>query len=429
MNGEAAVPATQDEKGWLRRFIFIFSGQSLSIVGSAIVQFAIVWYLTITTGSAAILALAGICGFLPQVLLTPIAGTYVDRWKRRYVMIAADGLIALSTVVLIALFAAGVVQIWEILLLLAVRASFSAFHWPAAQAATTLLVPERQLARVGGMTQAVFGLSSIIAPPVAAVLFAFVSMEYILVIDVATAFAAILPLALIRIPEPERKVSEVKGVVGEMKESLRFMRSWKGMLSVVVIFMVANMLASPAFSLLPLLVVDHFNGTAIDYASVEAMAGLGTLMGGIALGIWGGTKRKMVTVMAALLMAGVGTAAIAFLPPSGLLLLLLLALLVGSMFSMLNGAINAMMQASIPPEMQGRVFALVGSLAMSMAPLGLAIGGPTAEVFGIQPWFLAAGGAMALMAIVSAFVPAIMRVEDYREKMRLDAVKEPAQQG
>jgi len=200
------------------------------------------------------------------------------------------------------------------------------------------------------------------------------------------------------------------------------------MMSVVTIFMVANMLASPAFSLLPLLVVDHFNGTAIDYASVEAMAGLGTLLGGIALGVWGGTKRKMVTVMGALLMAGVGTAAIGFLPTSGLLLLLLLALLIGSMFSMLNGAINAMMQASIPPEMQGRIFALVGSLAMSMAPIGLAIGGPTAEIFGIQPWFLVAGGAMAAMAVISAFVPAVMRVEEYREKMKTIAAKEPAQQ-
>ncbi|OPY31915.1 MAG: enterobactin exporter EntS [Methanomassiliicoccales archaeon PtaU1.Bin124] len=411
---EAALPQpVTGNEAWLKRFLFIFSGQALSIVGSAIVQFAVIWYLTITTGSATVLAIAGICGFLPQVILTPIAGTYVDRWKRRYVMIAADGLIALSTVVLIALFAFGVVQFWEILVLLAVRSSFSSFHWPAAQAATTLLVPEQHLARVGGLTQAVMGLSSIMAPPIAAVLFAFVSMEFILAIDVVTALAAIIPLAMIKIPEPVRS-DERKSVMAEMKESLAFMRSWKGMIGVVAIFMVANMLAAPAFSLLPLLVVDHFGGTAIDYASVEALAGVGTLVGGVALGVWGGTKRKMTTVMASLLLGGFSVLAIGLVPSTGFLILLALALLVGSMFSILNGSINAMLQCCIPPAMQGRIFALVAALAMSMSPVGLAIGGPMAEVFGIQPWFLLAGGAMAVMAVASLLVPNIMTVEDRR---------------
>ena len=112
--GSGGIMVEGTEK-WFTRFVTIWSGQAASLIGSQLVQFALVWYLTIQTGSATVLAIASVAAMLPQILLSPIAGAYVDRWKRRHVMIAADAFIATSTFVLIVLFALGYVQIWHII--------------------------------------------------------------------------------------------------------------------------------------------------------------------------------------------------------------------------------------------------------------------------------------------------------------------------
>jgi DHA3 family macrolide efflux protein-like MFS transporter len=402
--------ATVKEERWLGRFMAIWSGQAVSLIGSALVQFALIWWLTITTGSATVLALAAIMGIVPQILLTPFAGVYVDRWRRRLTMIGADGLMAITTAVLVALFALDVVQVWQVYIVLFARSCLAAFHWPASQAATALLVPERNLARVAGLNQSIYGLSSVLAPPMAAALFAFVPIQYILSIDILTALVAIVPLVLIRIPEPKPSLEE-RHVIKEMAAAWKVLRNWSGALKVIGIFLIANLLLSPAFVLMPLLVVDYFKGDALDLAWVEACFGVGAIAGGLLLGIWGGTKRRIVTVMAATALAGVGATLIGIVPSDGLLLLLALALFIGAMFSVLNGSIIAIIQSSVEPGMQGRILALISALAMSVTPIGLAFAGPLADVMGVQPWFIIAGVVTAVMGAVAFFIPSVMRIE------------------
>jgi MFS transporter, DHA3 family, macrolide efflux protein len=397
---------------WFGRFFAIWTGQAFSLVGSQLVQFALVWYLTIQTGSATVLAVATMAAMLPQILLSPIAGAYVDRWKRRHVMIAADGLVAISTLALVTLFALGAAEIWEIFVVMFVRSCFTAFHWPASQAATTMLVPERHLARVAGFNQSLMGFAGILAPPLGAVLIAFLPMQWVLSVDIITAIIAILPLLAIRFPEPAAKVGPAHGVMADMKEGLRFIRSWRGAVLLITSFMVLNMLISPAFSFIPILVLDHFHGGAIDFASLEVMSGIGMIAGGIALGVWGGTKRKIVAVMASCSLAGVAVTLLAFVPSNGILLAMVLLLFIGGMMPILNGSVMALMQCSVPPGMQGRVFALLGSLAMAAAPVGLAIGGPVADLVGILPWFIISGVPMVLIGVGSFLIPSIMNIED-----------------
>jgi DHA3 family macrolide efflux protein-like MFS transporter len=371
VKGTEATPIQFPER-WFGRFFAIWAGQAFSLVGSQLVQFALVWYLTIQTGSATVLAVATMAAMLPQILLSPIAGAYVDRWKRREVMIAADGLVAVSTVVLIALFVLGTVEIWQIFLIMFVRSCFTAFHWPASQAATTMLVPERHLARVAGFNQSLLGFAGILAPPLGAILIAFLPMQWVLSVDVITAIIAILPLLVIRFPEPAARLGLQQGVMADMKEGLRFIRNWRGAVLLIASFMLLNMLISPAFSFIPILVIDHFHGGALDYASLEVMSGIGMVAGGIALGLWGGTRRKIITVMASCSLAGVGVTLLAFVPSNGILMAMGLLLFIGAMLPILNGAVMALMQSCVPPGMQGRVFALLGSLAMAAAPIGLA---------------------------------------------------------
>ncbi|HMZ07379.1 MAG TPA: MFS transporter, partial [Anaerolineales bacterium] len=164
-NSETTLP-----QNWAVRFFSIFTGQAFSLFGSSLVQFALIWYLTQKTGSATILATASLFGMLPQILLGPIAGTVVDRGNRRIIMIVSDASIALSTLVLVYLFSAGLVQIWHIYLILAIRSAGGAFHYPAMASSTSLMVPEKHLSRVAGANQTLQGLISIVAPPIGALL-------------------------------------------------------------------------------------------------------------------------------------------------------------------------------------------------------------------------------------------------------------------
>ncbi len=175
------------------------------MLGSHLVQFPLVWWLTETTGSATALAVATMMALLPQVFFSPIAGALVDRWNRRKVMMVADGVIALVVVVLAVLYALDAVQVWHIYLLMLIRAAGGAFHWPAMQASTTLMVPEKHLSRVVGLNQTLSGMANIVSPPLAALLFSILPMQSILAIDVGTAALAITPLFFIYVPQPERK--------------------------------------------------------------------------------------------------------------------------------------------------------------------------------------------------------------------------------
>ncbi len=397
---------------WFKRFIIIWSGQSASLIGSQLVQFALVWYLTIQTNSATVLAIASVAAIVPQILLSPIAGAYVDRWKRRHVMIAADALISLSTFVLIVLFALGYAQIWHIFVVLFVRSCFTAFHWPASRAATTMLVPEEHLTRVAGLNQSMQGFANILAPPIAAVLIAFLPIEQVLVFDILTALLAIFPLLVIKFPEPVPKDGPRQKVIVDLKEAFVYLRGWRGAITMMSMFMIVNMLITPAFNLMPILVVDAFHGGAYEYATLEAVAGIGMISGGIALSIWGGTKKKIITVMSSTILAGIGITLMALVPGNGFLLILGLVLFVGVMMPMLNGSLNSLLQASIPKGMQGRVFALMGSMSLAAAPVGMAFAGPIVDGVGIQVWFLIAGIPTALIGVIAFLLPSVMGIED-----------------
>ena len=399
---------------WKIPFFTIWTGQAFSLIGSNLVQFALVWWLTETTGSATILAVASIMAVLPQVFLGPIAGALVDRWNRRLVMMVADSVIALAVVVLAVLYALDAVQIWHIYVLMFIRAAGGAFHWPAMQASTTLMVPEKHLSRVAGLNQTLFGVANIVAPPLGALLFSILPIQGILAIDVGTAVLAIVPLFFITIPQPERKEApeEKPSVLADMREGLRFVWGWRGMMMILIIATLINLLINPGFALLPIMVTDHFGGGALELAWLQSAWGIGMILGGITLGVWGGFKRRIVTGLLALTLMGVGVTVLGLTPATAFTLALGAMFFGGFMNPIANGSLFATLQATVPPEMQGRVFTLAMSGSAAMSPLGLAIAGPVADALGVQIWFLIGGIATVIMGVGSFFVPAIMRIED-----------------
>jgi len=399
---------------WAFRFFTIWSGQAISLFGSSLVQFALVWYLTKESGSATVLAMATLVAMLPQILLGPLAGAFVDRHDRRKIIIVADGVIMLATLGLVFIFAAGRAEIWHIYAIMFVRGLGGAFHWPAMQASTSLMVPKKHLARIAGMNQTLQGAVSIIAPPLGAVLIEVMSTQNVLLIDVGTALFAILPLFFIPIPQPARngKKAEETRLWQDMKEGFAYVKSWPGLLAIIAMASAINFLLAPIWSLAPLLVINHFNGGALQFGLLDSFWGVGMILGGVILTVWGGFKQKIKTSMMGMMGIGAGIILVGAAPSSAFYLALIGMFIVGVMVPFVNGPLMAIIQTIVPPDMQGRVMSLLGSAAMAVAPLGLLVAGPMSDWLGIRTWYWISGTLTLLMGIGAFFIPAIMNVEN-----------------
>lgn len=404
-------------ENWAVRFFTIWTGQAFSLFGSALVQFALVWWLTRETGSATVLATATLVALLPQIVIGPFAGTLVDRWNRRVIMIVADTSIALATLLLFYLFASDQIQIWHIFAIMAIRSLGGAFHGPAMTASTSLMVPDKHLARVAGANQTLQGLLSIFAPPLGALFIELFSTQNVLLIDVGTALLAILPLFFIPIPQPARHALQASGEIAktsylhDLREGFVYVVKWKGLLGIIILAMLLNFMIVPASSLLPLVVTKIFNGGAAELGWVESVFGVGVIVGGILLSIWGGFKRRIVTSFIGIIGIGLGVVLTGLIPADMFPLLLSVQFLVGFMQVFANGPLMAIMQSTVDPDMQGRVFSLLGAGATAMMPLSLLIAGPVSDALGIRFWYILGGTVCILMTVAAFFVPAIMNVE------------------
>ncbi len=406
-----------DGRKWKAPFFTIWTGQAVSLLGSQLVQFALIWYLTQRTSSATVLATASLVGMLPQVVVGPFLGALIDRWNRRVIMVVSDSLIALATIGLAVLFALGTPQIWHIYVLMFVRSLFGGFHNNAMGASTSLMVPKEHLARIQGLNQTLNGGLNILSAPLGALLLEVLPMQGVLAIDVVTAVFAVVPLFFIAVPQPERIASVEDGgtktsMWTDLREGLRYVRTWPGLLMMITMAALINFLISPGFSLMPLLVKDHFGGGALQLGWLESASGVGIVVGGLLLSVWGGFKRQIATSMMGLLVLGVATAVIGFLPGS-LFLAAVAAMFVTGIFLVLtNGPIMGVFQAAIDPRMQGRVLTLITSACTAMVPVGLIIAGPVSDWIGIQTWFVLGGVVCSLMGLVGFFTPALMSLED-----------------
>jgi len=406
-------------QNWARRFFTVWTGQAFSLFGSALVQFALIWWLTRESGSATVLAIAALVGMLPQILLGPFAGALVDRWNRRIIMMIADATIAAFTLLLAYLFATDTVQIWHVYAIMAVRALGGAFHFPAMSASTPLMVPEDQLTRVNGLNQTLQGINGLIAPPIGALLISLLPTQGVLLIDVGTAMLAILPLFFISIPQPKRyedlQQEKKPSLMQDVREGLAYVRSWPGLVAIIFMGVFLNFLLVPTGSLLPLLVTKHFSKGAMELGLINSVEGFGIIAGGIILSLWGGFKKKIVTSMTGIIGLGIGVMLIGLAPASLFIVAILGSVLLGVTIPITNGPIGALLQSIIRPDMQGRVMSLLVSGATAISPLGLLIAGPLSDALGIQVWFWAGGLICVLIGIAGFFIPAIMNIENNKE--------------
>ena len=410
-------------QGWKTPFFTIWTGQAFSLLGSSLVGFALIWWLTDTTGSATVLATAAMFEFLPRVFVGPLAGTLVDRWNRRQVMLIADTITALATAVLIYLIWAGTLQIWHIYLLMLVRSTAGSFHMPAMLASTSLMVPEDQLTRVQGLNQLLQGIMNIAAPLLGALLIGFIPLHNVLAVDLITAALAILPLLFINIPQPNVNASLDQGntsVWSDMRIGFRYIWDWVGLRNIIFLAVLINLITIPAITLMPLLVKNEFSGGAMEIASMQSSWAVGFLVGGVLLSVWGGFRRKIITANLAMFGTALGLLLVGVAHNVAFQLAMAGIFIAGLMNVLMNGPAFALLQTVVEEDMQGRVLSLVISLASAMAPLGLMVAGPLAEKTGVNAMFIFASIVFVICGVFTLINPAVQNIENSHTEIALE---------
>lgn len=408
---------TYETRRWFAPFFTIWTGQQLSIVGSRAAQFALVWWLTLETGSASVLATASLVAFVPIILFGPFVGALIDRWNRRIVMIVADSFIALVGLWLAYLFWSGTMEVWHIYVVMLARSFGETFHGPAMAASTTLMVPERHYTRISGLNQTIHGLLNLIGAPLGALLLSVMPLHGVMLFDVATAAFAVLPLFFVHVPQPEQSHVEAikeRSFLANAKEGLRFILHWRGILILMAGASILKIVLMPAFSLFSLLVRNHFGGDAAEYSMMSVAVGVGMLLGGLLLSAWGGFKKKVYTILLGLFGLGAASLLLGLTPASMLWLGIGSVFMIGLMISFADAPIAAILQATIPPEMQGRVFGLLSSLFSLTTPLGLAMVGAVGDAVAVPFWFRLGGLLCMGVAILSLFSPSFRKMEEHR---------------
>src|SRR5690554_1714613 len=396
---------------WKKVFLIIWTGQFFSILTSSTVNFAIILWLSINTGSAEILAYAAIASLLPQSLLGPFTGVYIDRWDRKLTMILADGFIAFCTLIIALLFYFDSVELWYIYSLLAMRSVGSSFHMPAMQASVPLLAPESALVRIAGINQVIQSISNIAGPALGALALTFFEIGQVLLLDIVGALLAIFSLLLVKIPNPDQPIQKVRNMLNEISMGIKEVTGNAPLKLLFIFSIVATFCIMPISVLFPLMTLDHFLGGMMQVSWIEVAWGGGMLLGGMALGMRKQRSNKVILINLMYLVLGVTLAISGLLSPQGYWIFLLLTGIAGISASIYNACFTALIQEKVQPTMLGRVFSMYISLSMLPAMLGLMGTGFLADHVGLTTTFVMSGTVVFLIGIASFSSTSLLKLE------------------
>ena len=406
---------TQPDRSTFRSYLLFWSGQLVSLLGSSISLFVIIWWITLETESTFYLALASVLGLAPIVVLGPLAGVLADRWNRKLLILAADLFQALTTLALILLFWFGDPAIWQVLVLLTVKGAFQAFHMPSAFAIIPTMVPKDRLSRMNGVNYLFTSAVNLAGPVVAALLLGFWTVTQILWIDVVTFLVALIPLLITRIPSVLKKEDKSFSFRGQFEEGLGFMKKTRGLLPLIMLATAVNLLLTPLGTLLPYYVkFDHF-GVASDLAFVMAFIQGGMLAGASMMSVIKVPKRKTLMIVSSMYILFLGYILVA-LTPTGLFWFMAISGFIQAFcFPIVDVLAMTILQTVVPNEMQGRVISVTVSLAHAAAPIGMFLSGIIAIFVGTANFFLGCAALGLVILTLSWFFSEIRYAEKPEE--------------
>ena len=298
-----------------------------------------------------------------------------------------------------------------------IRALGEGFQKPAMMATIPLMIPEKNLSNIHGIRQAFYGGLQIISAPLAAFMLSLMPTVGVFLIDVLTSLFAIIPLLFTAIPQPIKShdtpgFGRIQSVWSDMVAGFKYVWNFAG-LSILVAFTSLNgLFILPPWFLLPLLVTNHFGGNAWDLGWILSANGIGGVLGGITLSIWGGFKKRIITVLIGLIGLGFGLIILSALPPSFFIIAIMAMFLTGFMSSISIGSQVAVIQSCADSEMQGRVWTITGTMMNGATLLTLLIAGPVADLLGIRFWYIAGGISSVIIGITLMLIPAVIHIEE-----------------
>lgn len=400
-------PTVSNEKGslmqainWKKNAGVFIGSQSISLFGSALVQFAITWYITLTTQSGVYMTIAIACSLLPLLFVSPFAGVWADRYDRKKLIMLSDATIAISTLLLALVYLLGYKPIWLLFAVTIVRSIGGAVQNPAISALIPSMVPEEQLTRINGINSSVQAMLQLVAPALAgAILTAVGSIEVVLFIDVATAaIAIVIMLRFLKIPMSEHRTASASGYLAEMREGLSYIGR-HGYLKHLLgyVFLICFLVAPVAF--LPPLQVVRSYGTETWKLTASQMAYTGGMMaGGILISVWAGLKNRIHTMGFSIMLMGLCTIALGLGLPFWLYLAL--TLVIGITMPFFNTPAIVMLQERVDPQYIGRVFSVITMVNGAVMPLGMMLFGPLSDTVSIELLLIITGIAIVLGALV-----------------------------
>lgn len=404
----------EQQRNWKRTFAIIWSGQGLSILTSELVGYAVIFWLSLETGSAATLAWAAVAGMLPRSILGLFVGVYVDRWDRKRTMILSDSFIALCTLAMAWLFYTGKAELWHIYLLLACRSVGASFHTPAMRASIPLMAPETQLTRIAGVNQMLESFSCIAGPALGALLLAVSDLGHILLLDVFGALAACVSLLFVRIPTPQRDRTNRPNLLRELREGGTAILRVPGMSQLVLSAVLVLFFIIPVGVLFPLMTLKHFGGQTFEMSLIEIVWGGGSLLGGLFMGISNYRGNRIILINLMYLIVGFCFTLSGLLPRDGFWLFAVFSAIEGISGSIFSASFVAVSQQRIDPAVQGRFFSLYSGVSMFPAMLGVLGTGFLSEAIGLRTTFVLFGIFIVLIGIVGLFSRRMQRLDTHR---------------
>ncbi len=380
-----------NETSNLSGYLLIWIGQLISILGSGIVQFAIIWWLTEETGSTFVLALATFVGLVPMVLIGPFSGVLADRWSRKKILLATDFFQAFATIGLIILFWLNIAEVWHVLVLIAIRGSFQAFQMPASVSIVPQMVPKTQLTRINGLGQIFNNLIFIVSPVLGAIILEYYTINVILWVDVITFFIAVFTLILVTIPpiiarSQEGAKPESASFKDQFFETFHYLKE-HGWLPLIFGFTLGNILINPLFSLLPLYIKEVHLGGAFELAIIIGVFQVGSLVASFLIAV-SNFSPKVSTIVGFVFSAFVGLFVMALAPKGIFEVMVIGALVIGFSVAFIDVGIITLLQVHIPQELHGRIFSITFTLVKSVLPIALLFIGGIAEFIPLKIIYL-----------------------------------------
>lgn len=377
------------DKKTIRHYLFFLAGQQFSVLGSLIVGFTITWWITVETGSLIYLSISMFLFLLPQVFITPIAGVLSDRWNRKAIIATVDSLQAFTTFILFFLFLIDIRNIWLILMINTFRSALLAFQMPALHAIIPVMIPKDKLTRINGVNFLFNGLIYMIGPTLAALLYEFIRIQHIFLIDIITFLIALGPLLLIKVPsvKTHSKETEKLSFIKDFKTGLISIKSIPGLLSMIIFAMIFNIIFRPFSTLMPYYVNVVHNGSALDLALITTSMNIGNFLGALITSLKKEWKHKIKINIVGVMIFWCGYLNVVFAPTGAFLYMCVGVFISFIFFPIINAIYYTILQTVVPPDKVGKIISIDHTISMAISPIGAIIAGPLAELIGTTNLF------------------------------------------